>query len=516
MYWHQGWASAPDLVHRCAATWHHHNPGWDIQMLDAANLTARTGVTVRREEQRLALPALSDVIRIRLLERYGGVWADATLWCMRPLDAWIDSVCRYRGFFAYARPGEPAPWRPISTWFLAAGEGSWIVTLLRREVEQHVLAHQEGRVRIPTRDAPSDGEYLWFHRLFEKLLTTHGEFQCLWDCTPKLSATGPHLLDETGFLSPVTPAAAAAIQERTEHMFKLSHKICIPDDISGTVLDALYRSTETGQLQGEFGSDDLFGEFAPGFGIEWLENVFIPQSIVFYADMLPAIYQCVLALGAAPVRICDIGAAHAAGSNFVLSMLNGCLGRSTEMTCFDLEPRFEKYAKAKYPQIVYNVGNFLDCDEIFDLTIMSHILEHVQGPLDFISSVLDRTKFLIGYVPFKEDHLIPGHINRFDKDSISDIPGLIWCRIMRSVGWRTELNSRCAVFVCASPTALTETDLNRLEWEIGWREMILRIDDEYLTAPILAPRHPRGPVIDSADVAAADSLRREREPDPDR
>lgn len=245
MYWHQGWANAPDLVLRCAATWPRVNPLWDIRMLDAANLTATTGVALAREEQRLALPGLSDVIRIRLLERYGGVWADATLWCLRPLDAWIDPVCRHSGFFAYARPGEPAPWRPISSWFLAAGEGSRIVTLLRREVE-HVLAHQgrEGVVRIPTRDAPGDGEYLWFHRLFDKLLTTNREFQCLWDCTPKLNATGPHLLDETGFLSPVTPAAARAIQERTEHVFKLSHKLSIPNDVSGTVLDALYRSTE--------------------------------------------------------------------------------------------------------------------------------------------------------------------------------------------------------------------------------------------------------------------------------
>ena len=197
MYWHQGWADAPDLVLRCAATWHRHNPLWDIQRLDAADLTARTGIAPAREEQRLALPQLSDMIRIRLIERYGGVWADATLWCNRPLDEWIDAACRHSGFFAYARPGEPAPWRPLSSWFLAACEGSRIVTLLRREME-HCAAHQDGGLRIPTRDAPGDGEYLWFHRLFHKLLTTSREFQCLWDCTPKLSATGPHLLDEAG------------------------------------------------------------------------------------------------------------------------------------------------------------------------------------------------------------------------------------------------------------------------------------------------------------------------------
>ena len=229
------------------------------------------------------------------------------------------------------------------------------------------------------------------------------------------------------------------------------------------------------------GNEVLFEGYHPDFGIEWLENVFIPQSIIFYTDMLPAIYQCSIALGA-PVRICDIGPAHGAGSNFVLTTLNNLLGWPAQMTCFDLQTIFSKYAKAKFPKIVYNVGNFLDQDKHFDLTIMSHVLEHVQGPLDFVNSVLGRTKLLICYVPYREEKLIPAHINRFDEDSIRDMPGLIWCRIMRSLGWRTESNSRVAMFVCASPTAQMEIELNRPERESGWRELISRLDDEYTTS----------------------------------
>ena len=198
------------------------------------------------------------------------------------------------------------------------------------------------------------------------------------------------------------------------------------------------------------GGEVLFEGYGPGFGIEWLENNFIPQSIIFYTDMLPAIYQCSIALGA-PVRISDIGPGTAAGSNFVHTTLNNFLGWPAYMTCFEMQTIFQKYANAKFPNIAYNVVDFLEQEEHFDLTIMSHVLEHVQGPLDFVSSVLDRTKLLICYVPYREEKLIPGHINRFDDDLIRDIPGLIWCRIMRSIGWRTESNSRVAMFVCASP-----------------------------------------------------------------
>ena len=67
--------------------------------------------------------ALSDLVRLELLHRYGGVWGDATTVCAKPLDGWLNQYARH-GFFAFDRPG---PDRMISTWFLAAHKGSYIV-----------------------------------------------------------------------------------------------------------------------------------------------------------------------------------------------------------------------------------------------------------------------------------------------------------------------------------------------------------------------------------------------------
>ncbi len=124
MYWDQGWANAPDIVKRCAATWQRHNPAWDIFFLDSASVSQKVKLPPAVKALNLPLPALSDVIRICLLKKYGGVWADATLWCARPLDDWIETVCRPSGFFAYEKPG---PGRPISSWFLAASKECRIV-----------------------------------------------------------------------------------------------------------------------------------------------------------------------------------------------------------------------------------------------------------------------------------------------------------------------------------------------------------------------------------------------------
>ena len=36
--------------------------------------------------------AQSDVVRLNVLANHGGVWADATVACMQPLDLWLDAA----------------------------------------------------------------------------------------------------------------------------------------------------------------------------------------------------------------------------------------------------------------------------------------------------------------------------------------------------------------------------------------------------------------------------------------
>ena len=319
MYWHQGWANAPDIVKRCAATWQRHNPAWDIFFLDSASVLERVKLPPAVETLNLPLPALSDVIRICLLKKYGGVWADATLWCTRPLDDWIETVCSPSGFFAYEKPG---PGRPISSWFLAASKecrivdfwysaacellaqtltdsqhasasecsaNRWFprVSKQRRAVDlwysrirrlctktlvyiQHVRWHKtrqkswlldatsslykncflphlkNGNLLPPSSENPRRGDYFWFHYLFGILLENNDEFRRLWLATPKISAAGPHFLQLTGLLKPVTAQADFIVRNKFLNVHKLNHRVLVPEDISGTVLDSLY-STDFGR-----------------------------------------------------------------------------------------------------------------------------------------------------------------------------------------------------------------------------------------------------------------------------
>lgn len=124
--WLQGWDAAPEIVAACRRTWETLNPAWSFQPLTRTTLcTMLDDRTMRFVRERPDVPpdALSDVVRIALLERFGGVWVDSTTYCLQPLDTWLSDVAT-TGFFAFDSPGED---RMVSSWFLAATPGNPIV-----------------------------------------------------------------------------------------------------------------------------------------------------------------------------------------------------------------------------------------------------------------------------------------------------------------------------------------------------------------------------------------------------
>lgn len=72
----------------------------------------------------LAFTPRSDLVRLDLLARHGGVWGDATCYCAVPLDSWLPAATS-SGFFAF-RCG-PRGDRHIASWFLAASPSNAII-----------------------------------------------------------------------------------------------------------------------------------------------------------------------------------------------------------------------------------------------------------------------------------------------------------------------------------------------------------------------------------------------------
>jgi hypothetical protein len=214
MLWLQGWSQAPDIVRACLQTWKYHNPGWEIHALTNSSIPEFLDVTEVLSPiagKPVQHEALSDVIRIALLERYGGVWADATVYCLKPLDAWLPEKLS-SGFFAFAKP---VPDRMLSSWFFAASKGHYIVQQWRKLTCEYWAIRNE-------RD-----HYFWFHHLFEQGYRSDPLFKTLWDATPETSADGPHYYVpyDQKLSRPATAIDQLLINNASVPLLKLSHKL---------------------------------------------------------------------------------------------------------------------------------------------------------------------------------------------------------------------------------------------------------------------------------------------------
>ena len=179
LLWLQGWDEAPAIVKACLKTWEENNPGWTIHTLSMANihdylddselLSSISGKNLQHE-------AFSDVIRIILLERYGGVWIDSTVYCLKPLDTWLPEKLG-SGFFAFEKPRSE---RMLASWFLAAYKGNYIAKEWHRRVVEYWA------------DRTKRHHYFWFHYLFKEAYKADPYLRASWDSTPKVSDRGPH------------------------------------------------------------------------------------------------------------------------------------------------------------------------------------------------------------------------------------------------------------------------------------------------------------------------------------
>ena len=211
MLWLQGWGEAPELVDACVRTWRRCNPGWELRLLAENDLPALIGDDVVMRiiaGRQLPQEAFSDVVRLALLLRYGGVWADATTYCLRPLDDWLPPMLA-SGFFAFTNF---EPDRMIASWFLAAEPGNRLLAIW----QAYVVAYWRRRERPHT--------YFWFHGFaFGRAHRENHEFRAIWKATPTLSSQAPaQLANHLG--DPLPEGQWEAIERSGVPLLKLRYR----------------------------------------------------------------------------------------------------------------------------------------------------------------------------------------------------------------------------------------------------------------------------------------------------
>ena len=173
--WFQGWDIAPWVVQQAHESWKIHNPDWNIILLDKNNIKEYLEdvdyiMDLKKEVQ---LATRADIIRLALLYKYGGVWADANVLCMKPLEHWIYSAVLPVGVWMYhgysLRVGVV---KGCAVWFIASVKGNKLIGKWKEAVDSYWLSKESGH------------EYHLLETIFIKLRNTDKEFADLWDKVP--------------------------------------------------------------------------------------------------------------------------------------------------------------------------------------------------------------------------------------------------------------------------------------------------------------------------------------------
>ena len=174
--WYQGWDKVPDIVSKCLSSWEKHNPEWQIIKLDKDNIFDYV------PQMKSDLPKLAtnprhtcDVVRIYLMRYLGGVYVDATTFCMKPLDEWIPE-----GTFLFSNP---LPGRLIANWFQKSEPHTYLYQKYLEEVIDY------WNFRINYTDQYEMKTYIgWPFTAFGLCYERDPLFKDQWDATHKISS----------------------------------------------------------------------------------------------------------------------------------------------------------------------------------------------------------------------------------------------------------------------------------------------------------------------------------------
>jgi hypothetical protein len=178
LLWLQGWENAPWLNKQVAESWEINNPGWKINYIDFKNLKNYVDdidYIYDDTNKFISLQAASDIIRLSLLKKYGGVWADATMLCMQPLDSWVYEAVEPAGLWMYHGNGAQMSkeFGPAS-WFIISEKDNYLITKWKQECD--IYWNNNNRAC----------SYFWMDELFKNLFNNDDKFREIWLKVPYL------------------------------------------------------------------------------------------------------------------------------------------------------------------------------------------------------------------------------------------------------------------------------------------------------------------------------------------
>lgn len=181
--WFQGYDQAPELVKCTISSVKNHMPDRDIIILTDKNIYQYAkfpkSIIAKRKAGKISSAHFSDLLRVELLCRYGGIWIDATVLCTSDN---IPSYITETDLFVYKSlklGGKNLAPTICSSWLIAAKSNNPILLLTRKLLWKY------------WEDYNILCDYFLFH-IF--LAMSARKYADLWEKIPFFNNVSPHVL----------------------------------------------------------------------------------------------------------------------------------------------------------------------------------------------------------------------------------------------------------------------------------------------------------------------------------
>jgi hypothetical protein len=206
--WLQGIETAPPVVQQCVRSIKSHYTNEEVILLDGANISQYINVpdyiTKKWRAGRISHTHYSDVVRMRLLAKYGGVWMDATTFLLDKLPEYIS----HADLFAFKC--HPAAGVVASNWFIVAKPNHPVIS----KVANLLCEYWKKENKLIS--------YSLFHLFFTMTVNSSAETNALWSAVPYFDDVNCKILQKELF-DTFSPVRLAQIKQASV-IQKLSYK----------------------------------------------------------------------------------------------------------------------------------------------------------------------------------------------------------------------------------------------------------------------------------------------------
>jgi len=188
MCWFQGEndINLPELNRLCIDRWKQLNKDWLVNILTTDNISDYVPeyFDIIKLSPNRSWAAKSDLLRILLLSKFGGVWADTSVYPMLPVSDFYHEVVNDTGFFTYRflprrmsrRQGD----RETVSWFICADKPN-----------QYIIERWKCNFINEFKLKP-DWQYFTFHQALARLYDTDIHIKYIIDGMIQICEQTPH------------------------------------------------------------------------------------------------------------------------------------------------------------------------------------------------------------------------------------------------------------------------------------------------------------------------------------